>query len=83
MKETNPLGGIFYSYTYYRPKEKRYSYMTGSGMTYNYDIGGLDALYHSDHLGSASWKKERFGKPFASLKNRKNELYSKVVVLCI
>ena len=22
--------------------------------------------YHSDHLGSASWKKERFGKPFAS-----------------
>lgn len=40
--------------------------MTGSGMTYDYDIGGLDALYHSDHLGSASWKKERFGKPFAS-----------------
>ena len=23
-------------------------------------------FYHSDHLGSASWKKERFGKPFAS-----------------
>lgn len=66
MKETKPLGGIFYSYTYYRPKEKRYSYMTGNGMTYDYDIGGLDALYHSDHLGSASWKKERFGKPFAS-----------------
>ena len=22
--------------------------------------------YHGDHLGSASWKKERFGKPFAS-----------------
>ena len=40
--------------------------MTGSGMTYDYDIGGLDALYPSDHLGSASWKKERFGKPFAS-----------------
>ena len=40
--------------------------MTGSGMTYDYDIGGLDALYHSDTLGSASWKKERFGKPFAS-----------------
>lgn len=66
MKETDPLGGIFYSYTYYRPKEKRYSYMTGNGMTYDYDIGGLDALYHSDHLGSTSWKNERFGKPFAS-----------------
>ncbi|MCR5193273.1 MAG: RHS repeat-associated core domain-containing protein [Bacteroidales bacterium] len=23
-------------------------------------------FYHGDHLGSASWKKERFGKPFAS-----------------
>lgn len=40
--------------------------MTGSSMTYDYDIGGLDARYHPDHLGSASWKKERFGKPFAS-----------------
>ena len=40
--------------------------MTDSSMTYDYDIGGLDALYHSDPLGSASWKKERFGKPFAS-----------------
>ena len=54
MKETNPLGEIFYSYTYYRPKEKRYSYMTGNDVTYDCDIGGLDALYHSDHLGSAS-----------------------------
>ena len=61
MKETNPLGEIFYNYTYYRPKEKRYSYMTGSGMTYDYDIGGLDALYHSDHLGSASWITNRAG----------------------
>ena len=42
MKETNPLGGIFYSYTYYRPKEKRYSYMTGNDVTYTYGTSGND-----------------------------------------
>ena len=42
MKETNPLGGIFYSYTYYRPKEKRYSYMTGNDVTYEYGTSGND-----------------------------------------
>ena len=42
MKETNPLGEIFYSYTYYRPKEKRYSYMTGNDVTYTYGTSGND-----------------------------------------
>lgn len=29
--------------------------MAGSSMTYDYDIGGLDARYQPDHLGSAAY----------------------------
>ena len=42
MKETNPLGEIYYSYIYYRPLEKRYSYMTGNDVTYEYGTSGND-----------------------------------------
>ena len=41
-KETNPLGEIFYDYEYNRPTYKRYSYMTGNDVTYEYGTSGND-----------------------------------------
>ena len=39
-RETNPLGQIFYHYTYYRLAHKRYSDMTENNVTYSYgDVG--------------------------------------------
>ena len=35
-RETNPLGQIFYHYTYYRLAHKRYSDMTENNVTYSY-----------------------------------------------
>lgn len=55
MKETNPLGEIYYSYTCYRPKEKRYSYMTGNDVTYEYGTSGNDKgrlVFVTDGSGS-------------------------------
>ena len=45
----------------------RFNEIVNSMLT-DYHNGKEDEVYfyHSDHLGSASWKKERFGKPFAS-----------------
>ena len=39
-KEVNPLGEINYDYTYYRPTEKRYGYMTGNDVIYTYGTDG-------------------------------------------
>ena len=54
-EETNPLGTIFYNYTYYRPKFKRYSYMTGNDVTYEYGTSGNDKgrlVFVTDGSGS-------------------------------
>ena len=40
VEENNPLGQIYYDYTYYRPVHKRYSYMTGNDVTYEYGTSG-------------------------------------------
>ena len=64
MKETNPLGGIFYSYTYYRPKEKRYSYMTGNDVTYTYGTSGNDKgrlVFVTDGSGSYECHYDKLG----------------------
>jgi len=42
VEENNPLGQIYYDYTYYRPVHKRYSYMTGNDVTYEYGTSGND-----------------------------------------
>ena len=36
LKENNLLGQINYDYTYYRPMQRRHSYMTGNDVTYTY-----------------------------------------------
>ena len=54
-KEINPLGEFFYSYIYYRPLEKRYSYMTGNDVTYEYGTSGNDKgrlVFVTDGSGS-------------------------------
>ena len=54
-KETNPLGEIFYDYEYYRPIYKRYSYMTGNDVTYEYGTSGNDKsrlVFVTDGSGS-------------------------------
>ncbi|MBR2959007.1 MAG: hypothetical protein IKC19_05195 [Bacteroidales bacterium] len=40
IEESNMLGKIFYDYTYYRPRYKRYSYMPGNNVTYDYGVSG-------------------------------------------
>ena len=42
LEENNPLGQIYYDYTYYRPVHKRYSYMTGNDVTYTYGTSGTE-----------------------------------------
>ena len=64
MKETNPLGEIFYSYTYYRPKKKRYSYMTGNDVTYEYGTSGNDKgrlVFVTDGSGSYECHYDKLG----------------------
>ena len=48
LEENNPLGYINYDYTYYRPVHKRYSYMTGNDVKYEYGTSGNDRgrLWH-------------------------------------
>ncbi len=42
VEENNPLGQIYYDYTYYRPVHRRYSYMTGNDVTYTYGTSGTE-----------------------------------------
>ena len=53
--ETNPLGEIYYEYTYYRHTGKRYSYMSGNDVTYKYGTTGNDIgrpVFITDGSGS-------------------------------
>ena len=40
VQENNSLGQIFYDYTYYRPKTKRYSYMYANNVQYTFGSSG-------------------------------------------
>ena len=55
LEEQNPLGQIFYDYTYYRVLNKRYSNMTGNNVTYTYGTSGTSKgrpIHISDGTGS-------------------------------
>ena len=55
VEESNPLGKIFYDYTYYRVLNKRYSSMTGNNVTYTYGTSGTERgrpIHISDGSGS-------------------------------
>ena len=55
VEEHNPLGEIFYDYTYYRVLNKRYSDMTGNNVTYTYGTSGTSKgrpIHISDGTGS-------------------------------
>ena len=69
-KETNPLGEIFYDYEYYRPIYKRYSYMTGNDVTYEYDTNGngRGRLWRiTDGSGMCEYKYDKLGNVAMSL----------------
>ena len=64
IEEDYPLGQINYDYTYYRPKYKRYSGMTGNDVTYEYGTSGTETgrpIRVVDGSGMCEYKYDALG----------------------